>query len=174
MRLRPDVILIDLRMPDVSGLVALERIRQLVPETAVVVLSVFDDEVSLVRAMRLGARGFLLKSTTPGDLANLIRVAAQGQTVLSPAVARRLATADADDAAVRARTRIGTLTKRETDVLDLLARGRSNAEIGRILVLTEATVKGYVSRILTKLGCENRTQAGLLAQTARTGHSRPD
>ena len=174
-RLQPDVVLLDLRMPGVGGLTALQRISQLVPTSAVIVLTVFDDDASLVQAMRAGASGFLLKSTAPGDLANLVRVAAQGQTVLSPAAARRLVTATADDeSATRARTLIGALTSRETDVLELISRGRSNAEIGRALELTEATVKGYVSRILTKLDCANRTQAGLLAHAARDRLTRYD
>lgn len=175
-RLQPDVVLLDLRMPGVDGLLALERIRQLAPTAGVIVLTIFDDDASLVRAMRLGALGFLSKSTAPADLANLIRVAAQGQTVLSPAAAARLVAASTDDeATTRARTLIGLLTNRESDVLELLARGRTNAEIGRLLDLTEATVKGYVSRVLAKLHCDNRTQAGLLSQAAsRSGSWRQE
>ncbi len=168
MRLRPDVVLMDLHMPGASGLVAIARIRQLQVPTRVIALTVFESDCSVRQAMQAGASGFLLKSTAPRDLVNLVRVAAQGQVVLSPWAADRLLAAGMEDSrAAQARQRLGCLSAREFDVLELLGQGRSNAEIGTALYLTEATIKGYVSRILAKLDCENRTQAGILAQWAR-------
>ena len=167
-RNRPDVVLMDLRMPGVDGLTAIERIGQLSDPPVVVVLTTFDADQYVLRALRAGAAGFLVKSTPPEDLIGLVRVAAEGHTVLSPAAARRLIAASADSQQTRDRARqlAATLTERETEVLTGLGEGLSNAQIAARLYLSEATVKGYVSRMLDKLGCANRTQAGLLAHDA--------
>ena len=167
-RSRPDVVLMDLRMPGVDGLTAIERISALPDPPVVVVLTTFDADQYVLRALRAGAAGFLVKSTPPEDLIGLVRVAADGHTVLSPAAARRLiaASADSQRAADRARALAATLTEREAEVLAGLGEGLSNAQIAGRLYLSEATIKGYVSRMLDKLGCANRTQAGLLAHDA--------
>ncbi len=165
---RPDVVLMDLRMPGVDGLTAIERINKLADPPAVVVLTTFDADRYVLRALRAGAAGFLVKSTPPEDLIGLVRVAAQGHTVLSPAAARRLVAASTESIPARDRARrlVGSLTERETEVLTGLGEGLSNARIAARLHLSEATVKGYVSRLLDKLECVNRTQAGLIAHDA--------
>ena len=167
-RNRPDVVLMDLRMPLLDGIAAIERIVKLGNPPVVVVLTTFDADQYVLRALRAGAAGFLVKSTPPEDLIGLVRVAAEGHTVLSPAAARRLiaASADAQPARERARKQVGSLTEREVEVLTGLGEGLSNAQIAARLYLSEATVKGYVSRMLDKLGLDNRTQAGLLAHDA--------
>lgn len=167
-RHRPDVVLMDLRMPGVGGLTAIERIAAMPGPPAVVALTTFDEDSSVLRAMHAGAAGFLLKSTPPEDLVELMRVAAAGHTVMSPAATARLVSASSAgrrrDETAKARLR--ELTERELDVLTQLGHGRSNADIARHLHLAEATVKSYVSRMLVKLDCRNRTQAGLLAHEA--------
>jgi DNA-binding NarL/FixJ family response regulator len=167
-RNRPDVVLMDLRMPVLDGIAAIEQIGRLADPPVVVVLTTFDADQYVLRALRAGAAGFLVKSTPPEDLIGLVRVAAEGHTVLSPAAARRLIAASADSrpAAERARKLTGSLTEREVEVLTCLGEGLSNAQIAARLYLSEATVKGYVSRMLEKLGLDNRTQAGLLAHDA--------
>ena len=167
-RSRPDVVLMDLRMPGVDGITAIERISKLDSPPVVVVLTTFDADQYVLRALRAGAAGFLVKSTSPQDLIGLVRVAAEGHTVLSPAAARRLITASSDTQSARERARelVSRLTEREAEVLACLGEGLSNAQIASRLYLSEATVKGYVSRMLDKLGCANRTQAGLLAHEA--------
>jgi DNA-binding NarL/FixJ family response regulator len=167
-RTRPDVVLMDLRMPGVDGLTAIERISELADPPAVVVLTTFDADEYVLRALRAGATGFLVKSTPPEDLIGLVQVAAEGHTVLAPAAARRLiaASTDTQPARDRARQLAGSLTEREAEVLACLGEGLSNAQIAARLYLSEATIKGYVSRTLDKLGCANRTQAGLLAHDA--------
>jgi DNA-binding NarL/FixJ family response regulator len=169
-RNRPDVVLMDLRMPVLDGIAAIEQIVKLADPPVVVVLTTFDADQYVLRALRAGAAGFLVKSTPPEDLIGLVRVAAEGHTVLSPAAARRLiaasASADSQPAAERARKLTGSLTEREAEVLACLGEGLSNAQIAGRLYLSEATVKGYVSRMLEKLGLDNRTQAGLLAHDA--------
>ncbi len=134
----------------------------------VVVLATVDAGQYVLRALRAGAAGFLVKSTPPEDLIGLVRVAAEGHTVLSPAAARRLVAASADSQSARDRARelASSLTERETEVLAGLGECLSNAQIAGRLYLSEATVKGYISRILVKLDCANRTQAGLLAHDA--------
>ena len=172
-RSRPDLVLRDLRMPVLDGIGAIERIVKLGNPPVVVVLTTFDADQYVLRALRAGAAGFLVKSTPPEDLIGLVRVAAEGHTVLSPAATRRLiaASADSQPAAERARKLVGSLTEREVQVLTGLGEGQSNAQIAARLYLSEATVKGYVSRMLDKLGLQNRTQAGLLAHDAGlTGH----
>jgi DNA-binding NarL/FixJ family response regulator len=168
LRNRPDVVLMDLRMPGVDGLTAIERINRLSDPPAVVALTTFDADQYVLRALRAGAAGFLVKSTPPEDLIRLVRVAADGNMVLSPAAARRLVAASGDHQATRQRARelVESLTERELEVLACLGEGLSNAQIAGRLYLSEATIKGYVSRMLDKLGCANRTQAGLLAHDA--------
>jgi DNA-binding NarL/FixJ family response regulator len=165
---RPDVVLMDLRMPVMDGITAIGHISKLASPPVVVVLTTFDADQYVLRALRAGAAGFLVKSTPPQDLIGLVRVAAEGHTVLSPAAARRLiaASADSEPARDRARDAVSSLTEREVEVLGGLGEGLSNAQIAARLYLSEATVKGYVSRMLDKLGLANRTQAGLLAHDA--------
>src|SRR5690606_38288605 len=167
-RQRPDDVLMDLRMPVMDGLTAIERIMELSDPPAVVVLTTFDADEYVLRALRAGAVGFLVKSTPPEDLIGLVRVAAEGHTVLSAAAARRLVASSSDNhsAGRRAQQLVESLTEREAEVLACLGEGLSNAQIGARLYLSEATVKGYVSRTLDKLGCANRTQAGLIAHDA--------
>ncbi len=166
-RTRPDVVLMDLRMPGMDGLTAIERIGELAAAPAVVVLTTVDADQYVLRALRAGAAGFLVKSTPPEDLIGLVQVAAEGHMVLSPAAARRLIAASTDSQLARDRARqLAALTEREAEVLAGLGEGLSNAQIAARLYLCGATVKGYVSRTLDKLGCANRTQAGLLAHDA--------
>jgi DNA-binding NarL/FixJ family response regulator len=168
LRARPDVVLMDLRMPGVDGLTAIERINKLSDPPVVVALTTFDADQYVLRALRAGAAGFLVKSTPPEDLIGLVRVAAAGNMVLSPAAARRLVTASAAQHSTRqpAQQMVESLTARDLEVLACLGEGLSNAQIAARLYLSEATIKGYVSRMLDKLGCANRTQAGLLAHDA--------
>jgi DNA-binding NarL/FixJ family response regulator len=168
LRERPDVVLMDLRMPGMDGLTAIERITKLPDPPTIVVLTTFDADEYVLRALRAGATGFLVKSTPPEELIGLVRTAAQGHTVLSPAAARRLIAASTDGLSARdkARDLVASLTEREAQVLAGLGEGLSNAQIAARLYLSEATIKGYVSRTLDKLGCLNRTQAGLLAHDA--------
>ncbi|MDI2132020.1 response regulator [Yinghuangia seranimata] len=167
-RLAPDVVLMDLHMPGVDGLTAIDRIRRLPEPPRVVVLTTIDPDQYVLRALHAGAAGFLLKDTPPEDLIGLVRVASEGHTVLSPAATRGLVTASAGHDAVRQRAllRIEELTEREREVLACLGEGLSNAQIAERLFLSEATVKGYVSRLLVKLDCANRTQAGIIAYDA--------
>ena len=167
-RLRPDVVLMDLRMPGLDGLAAIERIVTLPAPPRIVALTTFQLDEYVLRALRAGAVGFLLKSTSPEDLVDLVRVAAAGHTVLSSEATRRLVASTTDRQ--RARDLISSLTDREVEVLRCLGAGRSNQQIARRLHLSEATVKGYVSRLLVKLNCDNRTEAALLSQQADLPH----
>jgi DNA-binding NarL/FixJ family response regulator len=167
-RYRPDVVLMDLRMPNVDGLTAIAKINELTDPPAVVALTTFDADQYVLRALRAGAAGFLVKSTPPNDLIGLVRVAAEGHTVLSPIATRRLLAASGDRQSARDKAQglVGSLTEREVQVLGHLGAGRSNAQIAGLLYLSEATIKGYVSRMLVKLECANRTQLGLIAHDA--------
>jgi DNA-binding NarL/FixJ family response regulator len=168
LRYRPDLVLMDLRMPGVDGLTAIEQISGRSPRSTVLALTTFDLDEYVLRAMRAGAAGYLLKDTAPDDLVDLVRVAAGGHLVFSPSAARRLVTASGDvrEARVHAQARLAHLTPREREVLACLGLGLSNQQIGQRLYLTETTVKGHITRLLVKLDCANRTQAGLLARDA--------
>ena len=149
---RPDVVLMDLRMPGGDGVEAIRRITAELPATRVMVLTTYDTDADILRAVEAGASGYLLKDTPRAVLADAIRATARGETVLAPQVARRLVSR------VRQPQR-ESLTPRETTVLALAARGLTNAEIGRELFISEATVKTHLLRTFTKLGVSGRTAA---------------
>jgi DNA-binding NarL/FixJ family response regulator len=168
-RHRPDVVLMDIRMPRLDGLSAAAEIRRLVPATGVLVLTTFGEDDYISRAIAAGAAGFLLKSGDPRELTAGIRAVAAGAAYLSPRVAHRVITELAGTrfrAGAAARTRIAELTSREREVLALVGAGLSNAEIARRLFLVEGTVKAYVSTLLSRLEVRNRVQAAILAYEA--------
>jgi DNA-binding NarL/FixJ family response regulator len=154
--LHPDVVLMDLRMPRLDGATATARIVSEVPGTRVIVLTTYDTDADIVRAVEAGATGYLLKDTPRGELANALRAAARGETVLAPPVAARLVTR-------MRRPNVDALTPRETEVLRLVARGLTNAQIGQTLFIGEATVKTHLLKIFTKLGVDDRTRAVTVA-----------
>jgi DNA-binding NarL/FixJ family response regulator len=163
-----DVVLMDLRMPKVDGITATVRVRARPDPPEVVVLTTFDADEGVLRALRAGASGFLLKDTPPPDLvAAVLRVAA-GDPILSPRITRRLMdrAAEGSSARDRARRALAELSDRERDVAAAVGRGRSNGEIATELHMGVATVKAHVSHILLKLGMDNRTQIALLAHDA--------
>ncbi|MFG1943896.1 response regulator [Nonomuraea sp. NPDC048826] len=159
----PDVILMDIRMPDVDGLEATRRIRASLPDgPRILILTTFDLDEYVYSALRAGASGFLLKDTLAADLLSGIRVVARGDAIVAPPVTRRLIErhiGTSGDPLPPTEAELRVLTEREREVLELIARGLSNAEIAGRLFLTEGTVKGHVSRILTKLGLRDRVQA---------------
>jgi len=167
-RYRPDVVLLDIRMPGTNGLTAMERLRALPEPPRVAVLTTFDVDEYVSQALRMGAAGFLLKDTEPDQLVRAVRDIAAGGAVLDPGVASRLLVtlADGQRVAEPARQLLAGLSDREREVLGLLGKGMSNAEIGGSLHLSEATVKGYVSSVLGKVGATNRVQAALVAYRA--------
>ncbi len=164
-QLRPDVILMDVRMPVLDGLQATRQITAMDGAPRVLVLTTFDLDDYVYQALRWGASGFLLKDASARELAEAVRVVAAGDALLSPSVTRRLIVEFARMGAPRGPSRktLQDLTERETEVLALVAQGLSNAEIAGRLVVAEQTVKTHVSRILMKLGLRDRTQAVVLA-----------
>ncbi|MEV4564856.1 response regulator transcription factor [Nonomuraea sp. NPDC049419] len=167
---RPRVVLMDIRMPGVDGLTATEALRRTSAPPEVVVLTTFHADAQVLRALRAGAAGFLLKDIAPADLVAAIRKVAAGEPILSPAVTRQLishvADGGADDRTQRARKLLARLSEREREVAMAVGRGKSNAEIGRELFMSVPTVKAHVSRILTKLDLNNRVQVALLVYDA--------
>jgi DNA-binding NarL/FixJ family response regulator len=148
----PDVILMDLRMPDVDGVTATERILAALPSTRIVVVTTYESDTDILRAVEAGAAGYLLKDASRAELADAVRDAASGKTVLAPTVADRLVHF------VRQPTSV-TLSVREVEVLSQVAKGSTNAEIGRQLHISEATVKTHLLRAFNKLGVSDRTAA---------------
>ena len=162
-----DVILMDLRMPGGDGVAATKRILAADPDARVLVLTTYDVDSDILRAVEAGAAGYILKDATQQELAAAVRAAARGETVLAPSVAGRLVSQ-------LRRPQVQPLSARETEVLALVARGRTNAEIGRELFVSEATVKTHLMRVFGKLGVSDRTSAvttalerGLLAPRGR-------
>jgi len=166
----PHVVLMDIRMPHVDGLVATERIRSVADAPHVIVLTTFDADDHVLRALRAGASGFLLKDTPPPDLLRAIRLVAAGEPMLSPAVTRRLIAHVIDpDATARrdhANQLLTRLTDREREVAVAIAQGKPNAEIAAELFMSIGTVKAHMTQVLMKLELDNRVQVALLAHDA--------
>ncbi|MCG5444530.1 response regulator transcription factor [Micromonospora sp. NIE79] len=165
----PDVVLMDIRMPGVNGITATERLRRRHRPPEIIVLTTFDTDEHVVRALRAGANGFLLKDTPPEQISQAVRAVAAGNPMLSPGVTRRLMqrVASGAESYEQAHERLAVLTPRERDVVLAIAQGRSNAEIASELLMSVTTVKAHVSHILTKLDLDNRTQVALLAHDGR-------
>jgi DNA-binding NarL/FixJ family response regulator len=173
-RHRPDVVLMDIRMPAMDGLTATQEITALPDPPRIIMLTTFELDEYVHAALENGAVGFLLKDTPPRDLIQAVHTVAEGNAMLAPTVTRRLISefaARGSPQAVAARKRLETLTKREREVVVAVAQGLSNAEIGQRLFMSEATVKAHVSRVLAKLGMDNRVQAAILVHDA--GRSEP-
>ena len=154
--LRPDVVLMDLRMPRLDGATATERILAASPATRVLVLTTYSTDTDIVRAVEAGATGYLLKDTPRAQLVDAVRAASRGETVLAPPVAARLVSR------MRAPA-VDVLTPREVQVLAAVAQGLSNGEVGQALFIGEATVKTHLLRIFAKLGVDDRTRAVTVA-----------
>ncbi|MBB4933191.1 DNA-binding NarL/FixJ family response regulator [Lipingzhangella halophila] len=167
---RPDVVLMDIRMPAMDGLAATEELRSRPSAPEIIVLTTFDADKHVLRALRAGAAGFVLKDTPPAEIVESVRRVARGQPVLSPSVTRRLmdrvAESGHDQRRARARERLDLLNDRERDVAVAVGEGKSNAEISAALYLGVPTVKTHVSRVLTKLDLNNRVQIALLVHDA--------
>lgn len=167
-KLHPDVVLMDLRMPGMDGITAIEKLRQTQPEIAVVILTTFNEDELMLRGIRAGARGFLLKDTDRQTLFDAIRAAARGETLLKPEIMARLlnvATAPTES------TSSFNLTEREREVLAAVARGQRSKEIALELHITERTVKAHLASIYQKLGVDSR--AGAIAVAAQNGLLQP-
>jgi DNA-binding NarL/FixJ family response regulator len=175
-RLRPDVVLMDIRMPRLDGLAATEALRRDSDLPAIVVLTTFNTDEYVLRALRAGANGFLVKDVPPADFLRAVREVAEGESMLSPQVTTRLIAnvvrGEADPSGERrrradaAQAALAALTSREREVAGAVGEGKSNAEIAEELFMSVSTVKTYVSRILGKLGCDNRVQVAILVREA--------
>jgi DNA-binding NarL/FixJ family response regulator len=163
-----DVVLMDIRMPRVNGIVATQRARARSAPPEVIVLTTFDTDENVLRALRAGASGFLLKDSPPAQIADAVRRVAAGEPILSPRITRRLMDRAATEAGAydRARAALSALSTREHEVALAVANGQTNAEIAARLFVSVATVKAHITRILTKLELGNRTQIALLMHDA--------
>ena len=166
----PDVVLMDIRMPEIDGLTATELVRAQDDAPEVIVLTTFEADDYVLGALRAGASGFLLKDTPPAEIVRAVRTVAAGEPMLSPAITRRLighvTDSKRDDRKRHARAQLDRLTQREREVALAIGLGKSNADISRELYMSVATVKAHVSRVLEKLALNNRVQIALLAHDA--------
>ena len=162
-RVGPDVVVMDVRMPTMDGIEATRRLAAAEPPARVLILTTFDLDEYVYEALRAGASGFLLKDRPPEELVAAVRVIASGEALLAPSVTRRLIEEFAKRSPAVAATELAELTERETEVLVLMARGLSNAEIATSLYVAETTVKTHVGRVLHKLRLRDRAQAVVLA-----------
>jgi len=177
-QLRPDVVLMDVRMPQLDGVAATRRITERFPDVAIIILTTFDDDEYVFEGLKAGARGYMLKDVGSDEIAAAIRVVAAGGALMQPSIARKVMAEFGRMAGTRSNptpvppppdqsTLAEPLTERELDVLRALANGLSNREIAEQLVITEGTVKNHVSSLLAKLNARDRTQAVLRAQALR-------
>ena len=168
---RPDVVLMDIRMPEMDGISATQRVRELPQPPQVIVLTTFHLDEYVLRALRVGASGFLLKDTPPAEIVHAVKLVAAGEAMLSPSVTRtllaHLGDSEVNDRRATATARLALLSDREREVAGAVAAGASNAEIAAQLYMSEATVKAHVSRLLTKLAATNRVQIAILVHDAR-------
>jgi DNA-binding NarL/FixJ family response regulator len=167
---RPDVVLMDVRMPRLNGIDATARLTKLPDPPKVIVLTTFELDEYVFGALGAGASGFLLKDTPPADIIRAVRLVAAGEAMLSPSVTRTLIERFGSDPSTGKRTEarelVGSLTDREREVATEVAQGRSNADIAGLLYMSEATVKAHVSRVLAKLGVTNRVQVAIIVRDA--------
>jgi DNA-binding NarL/FixJ family response regulator len=167
---QPDIVLMDIRMPGMDGLAATELVRAQDDAPEVIVLTTFEADDYVLRALRAGASGFLLKDTPPAEIVRAVRVVAAGEPMLSPTITRRLighvTDNDGGDRKRHAREELDRLTEREREVAVAIGLGKTNAEISRELYMSVATVKAHVSHVLVKLELNNRVQIALLAHDA--------
>ena len=167
---RPDVVLMDIRMAEMDGIAATTALRRLAAPPQVIVLTTFQADEQVMRALRAGASGFLVKDTPPADIIHAVRLVASGDAIISPSVTRTLLShfgdAQASERRRAATQRLATLTDREREVATAIASGASNAEVAASLFMSEATVKAHVSRLFTKLDVTNRVQIAIVVHDA--------
>ena len=167
---RPDVVLMDIRMPHMDGIAATVALRRLTPPPQVIVLTTFQADEHVVAALRAGASGFLVKDTPPADIINAVRLVAAGDAIVSPSVTRTLlshfGTTEASERHRLAAQQLSALTEREREVATAVGAGASNAEIAASLFMSEATAKAHVSRLLSKLDLSNRVQIAIVVHDA--------
>ena len=168
----PDVVLMDVRMPDLDGIAATRELSRAATGAKVLILTTFEQDDYIFGALRAGASGFLLKRTRPEDLIAAVHTIADGDSLLSPSITRRVIDRMAQQPTpeLADHARLGELTPREREVLELIARGLSNREIAAVLVVEESTIRSHVKRLLTKLGLRDRVQAVIFAYETGVNH----
>jgi DNA-binding NarL/FixJ family response regulator len=170
--LRPDVILMDIQMPDLNGIEATRRILEANPQVGIVVVTMFEEDDSVFSAMRAGARGYVLKGADASEVLKVVRAVAEGEAHFGPDIARRLTGFFSDPKPAAPSEAFPELTAREAEVLDLIAQGRSNKDIARLLYLSQKTVRNHVSNIFLKIQVADRAQAIVRAREAGLGKDR--